>query len=302
MVIRIILLGDIVGAPGRMAVSQCMGTIRRRWSPDLVIANVENASNGTGLTPDLYKKLCAAELDAMTLGDHAFKKNQIIATLERESNIIRPANLSAGAKGKGWMRLAVPVNRPGARPVPVTADSNHNVYVITVLGRLFMTMPANDPFATVEQVLGRLPEPDPIVLVEIHAEATSEKQAMGWQFSRRVAAVFGTHTHVQTADARILPSQTIGSSGATGADSQTSGTAYVTDLGMCGPHDSVLGRRIDRVLKHMTTGMAYPFEVAVGNPRVQGAYIEIDSETRNATHIETIELAADVTQPPFAVE
>lgn len=286
---RIAILGDIVGTPGRQAVTQQISTIRGRWSPDLVIANVENSANGSGLTPDLYKKLLAAGVDGMTLGDHAYKKQQIAGTLERESNLIRPANLSEGATGRGTMRLRT--------------DAGVEVYVITVLGRLFMSMPANDPFARVERFLGELP-PRSIVLVEIHAEATSEKVAMGWRFNGRVACVYGTHTHVQTADARLLPAPGPGSGDdipAATPDAMMGGTAYITDLGMCGPMDSVLGRRVDRVVKHMTTNMPAPFDVAIGNPAVHGIIVDIDETTGRARGIETIALPADTSVPPFAI-
>jgi len=275
MAIRIIMLGDIVGRPGRQAMAQLLPLIRQQWQPDLVVVNAENAASGSGLTPKLYTSLCNAGADAITLGDHALRRLELVPVLEQASNIIRPANLSAHAKGKGWMRLSLDRNGR-TRPQP-------SVFVISVLGRIYMNLPANDPFATVETVLAKLPEADPIVIVEIHAEATSEKIAMGWRFDGRVAAVLGTHTHVATADARVLPN----------------GTAYITDLGMCGPHASVLGRQTDAVLEHMTTAKHIPFHVAEGDPRVNGVYVEISEQTRLATKIERIELNADPSKPPF---
>jgi len=274
MPIRIVMLGDIVGRPGRQAVAQQIPVIREKWKPDLILANAENAANGTGITPEHYRKLRDAGLAGMTLGDHAYKKVHIVETLERESDIIRPANFPAGARGKGWMRVPFPAG---------SAAAGRSLFVITVLGRIFMNPPVDDPFATVERILRELPEKDPIVLVEIHAEATSEKQAVGWQFNGRVSAVVGTHTHVPTADARIL----------------NLGTAYITDLGMCGPQESILGRDIDRVLTYMLTTMPAPFDVAEGDPRVCGVMIEIDEKNRKATAIERIELKADPNGPPF---
>ncbi len=274
MPVRIVMLGDIVGRPGRLAVAQQIPVIRERWRPDLILANAENAANGTGLAPEHYTRLRAAGLDGLTLGDHAYKKIQIVETLERQNDIIRPANYPPGARGKGWMRIAFPEG---------SAASGRGLFVVTVLGRVFMQGPADDPFATIERVLSEITERDPIVLVEIHAEATSEKQAIGWQFNGRVAAIVGTHTHVATADARIL----------------SSGTAYITDLGMSGPQESILGRDIDRVLHHMLTAMPTPFDVAEGDPRVCGVMIEIDEKTRKATVIEQIELKADANKPPF---
>lgn len=282
MALRVVMLGDIVGRPGRLAVAQQMPAIRQRWRPDLVIVNAENAANGTGLTPELYRKICEAGVDGVTLGDHVYKKRQITSVLEREGNIIRPANLPVGAVGRPWMRLTPPGN-----------PNLSNVYVITVLGRLFMNLPVNDPFAIVEQMLAQLPERDPVVIVEVHAEATSEKQALGWHFNGRVAAVLGTHTHVPTADARILPPTR------PGTPQRRGGTAFITDLGMCGPYHSVLGRQIDPVLTHMTTAMPAPFDVAEGDPRVCGVCLEIETETRTATSIERIELSANPNVPPF---
>lgn len=269
------MLGDIVGTPGRQAVTQQIPLIRERYQPNLIIANAENAANGSGLTPDLYRKLCDAGVDGMTLGDHVFRKAQIVSTLEQEANIIRPANLPAGAKGKRWMKL-----QPAGAGMPA-------VYVVTVLGRLFMSTLSNDPFAAVAEVIASLPEANPIVLVEIHAEATSEKQAMGWFMLGRAVAVVGTHTHVATADARIL------------ARDGKFGTAYISDLGMCGPHESVLGRNVDRVLQHMTTNMPAPFDVAERDNRVNGVVIDIDTDSRRATSIERLELQADTSAPPF---
>lgn len=293
MSLRIVFLGDIVGGPGCKAISQLVPVIRERWEPDLIIANAENSSNGTGLTPEIYKKLCARGIDAITLGDHVFKKKQIVQTLQSESNIIRPANLSGGASGKRWMCI-----RPKSAEGQGDADNDRpGVYVLTVLGRIFMNMPANDPFAAVDAILEEIPERNPIVIVEVHAEATSEKIAMGWHLNGRVTAVVGTHTHTPTADARILPAQVDG----TGTPSiGAGGTAYISDLGMTGPHDSVLGRRADRVVAHMTTNMPFPFDVADGNPRVQGVVIDIDENSRRATAIEPIDLPADVSKPPFA--
>lgn len=283
MAIRIVMLGDIVGGPGRRAVVQQIPVIRERWSPHLILANGENIANGSGITADLYKKLCDAGVNGITLGDHVFKKSQIVGTLERESNITRPANLPAAAAGKRWMKL---------QPIE-TGDSAGDgggkalppVYVMTVLGRVFMGMPANDPFATVDAFLKEIPDREAIVIIEIHCEATSEKRAMGFHLDGRVSAVLGTHTHVATADAQVLPK----------------GTAYQTDLGMTGPMLSILGRDVDNVVKHMTTAMHAPFDVAEGDPRVNGVYMEISEHTRLATHIERIELKADVNAKPFVV-
>ena len=276
MPLRLIMFGDIVGGPGRRAVQQLLPELRAKYRPDIVLANAENAANGSGLTPELYRKIAASGVDAMTLGDHVYKKAEIVTTLETATNLIRPANLPSGAKGRRWMKVDAMKDGQVNRDLPP-------IYVMTVLGRIFMSLPADDPFATVDQVLAGLPVKDPIVLVEVHAETTSEKQALGWHLDGRVAAVVGTHTHVATADARILPK----------------GTAYQTDLGMCGPMTSVLGRSVAPVLLHMTTAMHAPYDVAEGDPRVSGVFIEIDEASRCATAIERFELKANVNAPPF---
>ena len=282
MAIRLIMLGDIVGRSGRLAVMQVLPELRRRFEPDLIIANAENAANGSGLTPEHYRKLCGAGLDAITMGDHVYKKQQIVTTLEQQANITRPANLPDGAKGQPWMRL---VAGDEASPIPV--------YVFTLLGRMFINLPADDPFAAADRLLAQVAGPQAIVLVEVHAEATSEKQALGWHLNGRATAVIGTHTHVATADARILPinpmhGTPVGRS-----------TAFICDVGMCGPHESILGRRIDRVLKHMTTAMPAPFDVAEGDPRVNGVCVDVDPATGSALAIERLELKADPARPPF---
>jgi 2',3'-cyclic-nucleotide 2'-phosphodiesterase len=269
MMLRVVMLGDIVGQVGLAAAIGQIPVLRQRHRPHLLLANAENAANGSGLTPEQYRKLREAGIDGVTLGDHVYKKAQIVRCLETESTLIRPANLPAGAVGRTWMRLQPTAQEgdPADGPLP-------EVFVTTVLGRVFASLPADDPFAAADRVLSQLPVIKPIVLVEIHAEATSEKQAMGWYLDGRVAAVLGTHTHVATADARVLPK----------------GTAYITDLGMTGPHESVLGRRIDRVLKHMTTAMHAPFDVADGDLRVCGVMVRIDTDTRRAVAIERIEI------------
>jgi hypothetical protein len=289
MPIRVLMLGDIVGQPGRLAVRQLLPALRALHKPHLVIANGENCAKGTGLLPDQYAKLRDMGIDGVTLGDHVFKRAQIIRTLESEAALTRPANLSRHAKGRRWMQLQPRhVGDDGAPGDPMPGPA---VYVVTVLGRIFMNMPADDPFATVEQVLTELPDRHPIVIVEVHAEATSEKVAMGWHFNGRVAAVLGTHTHIPTADARVLP----------GRDGGPPTTAYITDLGMCGPFESVIGRQIAPVLTYMTRQMPAPFDVAEGDPRVCGALVEIDEATRRATRIERVEMVADVGKPPFVM-
>ncbi len=287
---RIAYLGDIVGSVGRLALTQQIPVLREQYFADLIIANAENIANGSGITPEQVRKLREAGLDGMTLGDHAFRKQQITRTLNEAEDLIRPINLPGRAWGKGWMKLRVD-RLPDAPPV----------VVCITMGRLFMnTLQAGDPFAALDELLKELRGERPIVIVEIHAEATSEKVAMGWHGNGRVAAVLGSHTHVPTADARLLPPPD--SSGAIPGEPFIGtgvGTAYVTDLGMTGPQDSVLGRRADRVLHHMSTGLPAAFDVADANPVVQGVLIEIDPTTRLARHIERLTLPADTRAAPF---
>ncbi|MEX2673661.1 MAG: TIGR00282 family metallophosphoesterase [Phycisphaeraceae bacterium] len=270
MVLRILMLGDIVGKPGRQVVQQQLDDLKREYGPDVVVANAENAAGGSGLTPQIFQKLQAYGVHGVTLGDHVYRQRDILPTLEREENIVRPANLPAAAVGNRWMIL-----QPDPAKPPLA--------VLTLLGRLFMTgQQADDPFAAADEILEKLPR-DAVVLVEMHAEATSEKVALGHHLDGRVAAVVGTHTHIPTADAKILPG----------------GTGYITDLGMTGPYDSVLGRRKDRVLQFMTTAMPAPFDVATDDVRLCGVLLDYNVDARRVTHIERIERKAELDRPPF---
>lgn len=286
MAIKIAVLGDIVGTAGRQAASQAAIALREEHGAHLVIANAENAADGSGLTPTLYNKLKDARLDGMTLGDHAFRKNQIYATLDNAPDLIRPLNLPSKARGKGMMTL--PAKDEQGKPCAVR--------IITLIGQLFMTnMRGSDMFKAIDEVLAApLPGDVPtITLVEVHAEATSEKVAMGWHLNGKVAAVFGTHTHVPTADARLLPPPCAEDLSIPGEPWLGRGrTAYITDLGMTGPYDSVLGRRADRVVKHLTTGMPTAFDVADGNPTACGILITADPASGLATDIKPITLPA----------
>jgi metallophosphoesterase (TIGR00282 family) len=245
----------------------------------VVLANAENTANGSGLTPDQYRKLCASGIDGMTMGDHALRKREIFSILQDETNIIRPGNLPEGAPGKGWMAI-----KPKNESLPT-------VYVMIVLGNMFMGLNANDPFASVDRMLAQLPRTagdNAVILVEMHAETTSEKQAMGWHLNGKVSAVFGSHTHVPTADACVLP------------ESKTNRkTAYISDLGMCGGHYSVIGRRVEPVLTHLRTGVYMAFDVSDQDPRINGIVIDIDEATGSATGIERFTMLADRNKPPF---
>lgn len=261
---KLLFLGDINGAPGKGALERLMPALRERWNPDLVVANAENARNGSGLTPELYRSFREMGIDAITLGDHVYRDARIVPLLEQPAEpIARPANLAARAPGKRWIRI------PAGNACP------RDIFVVTVLGRIFFPLPANDPFATVDEVLAQLPDRRPIVVVEAHMEATSEKAALAAYCDGRAALVVGTHTHVPTADARIL----------------RGGTAFITDVGMCGPYDSVIGRQTDAVLRHMTTGLTMHYDMAQGDCRVCGVLVEISCDTGLANRVERVELA-----------
>ncbi len=261
MGIRILCLGDIVGKAGRHVVSQKLPQLVRERAIDLVVANAENIAGGSGITPNLFNKIRSYGIDVVTLGDHVYKRIDIVPTLVASERIVRPANLSRQAAGR---RFTV-----------VTTNGGVSVGIFCVLGRVFMNMPSDDPFATADWVLDSIPDNVRVCVCDMHAEASSEKVGMGHYLDGRCSVVFGTHTHVPTADAKVLPG----------------GTAFITDVGMCGPYDSILGRRKDKVLKHMTTGMPCAFEMATGDMRMCGVLAEIDPATGKALSIERIEVA-----------
>ncbi len=271
--ITIAFLGDIFGAPGRMVVQQQLPVLRAEHHPDVVIANAENARSGSGLSPDLYQKIRGYGIDAITLGDHAFRDGRISSVLERpDEPIARPANLSRKAIGRRLTRL------------PPRGNRTKSLFVMTVLGRVCFPLPVDDPFSTVDRLLEELPEADhPLVIVEAHMEATSEKAALAHHLDGRVAAVVGSHTHVPTADARVL----------------RGGTGFITDIGMCGPYDSIIGRQTKSTLRQMTTGMSGRPEVGSGGEALCGVVIKVDQDTGLTLHIEGVRYAAEPDRPPF---
>ncbi len=262
MKLNILCIGDIVGRPGRRVISEKLKTLVSEMDVDCVIANAENAAGGSGLTAQIYKKLMRAGVNLITLGDHTYRKRDIIQTLETADNIVRPANFSQHAAGKD-----VAFYKTGKGPV---------VAVLALIGRLFMK-PADCPYTAADRLLGRISQQADIIIVDFHAEATSEKVAMGYHLDDRVSLCFGTHTHVVTADERIMPK----------------GTAYITDIGMTGAHDSVLGRGSENVLKAFRTQMPYPFEIATADVRINGILVTIDSQLGKAEHIRRIRIDAD---------
>ncbi len=260
--IRILFLGDIVGAPGRSALQQLLPELKTRLATDAVIVNGENIRNGSGISADLYRSLREAGADAVTLGDHVFRDPRITTTLEDPGEpILRPLNLSAKAPGKRFIRI------------PAEGERSRDIFVATVLGRILFPLPADDPFAACDEWLRTMPEKRPVVIVEAHMEVTSEKAALAHHLDGRVAAVIGSHTHVATADERLLPG----------------GTAFVTDMGMCGPHDGVIGRDASRVVHHMTTALPVQYEVSGGEVRLNGVLLEVSADTGLAISIERVE-------------
>jgi metallophosphoesterase (TIGR00282 family) len=260
--VRILLIGDIVGKPGRDICVRAIRGLKSEEHIDLVVANAENAAGGSGLTPAIYRELLSAGIDGITMGDHAYKRREIFPILESERRIVRPANY--------------PNDAPGRDVAILRAGNQVRVAIISLLGRVFMA-PVDCPFQAANRVLASLPAEVRVILVDFHAEATSDKQLMGRHLDGRATAVLGTHTHVATADEQILPG----------------GTAFQCDVGMTGPHESIIGRRIDRVLETTTTFRPTQFEVASGDVRLHGTLVEVDPESGRATRIRRIA----ITQP-----
>ncbi|MBM4100681.1 MAG: YmdB family metallophosphoesterase [Phycisphaerae bacterium] len=259
----LIFFGDCVGQPGRRALKAAMPMVRERFAPSVWIVNGENLRSGSGITPDQFKDLREAGFDAVTLGDHAYREPRIVPMLDDPAEpICRPANLSPKGPGKRFVRIPAAEGRP------------RDVYVATVLGRIFMSLPADDPFACVDNLIASLPERDAIVIIEAHMETTAEKAALAHHLDGRVTAVIGSHTHVQTADARLLPK----------------GTAFITDVGMCGPYASVIGREPKGVLRAMTTGVHTHYEMGEGGERACGCVVTVDAATGRARSIERVDL------------
>ncbi|AQT69734.1 metallophosphoesterase, MG_246/ family [Anaerohalosphaera lusitana] len=263
---RVLCIGDIVGRPGRHILSQVLPAYVRDNNIDCVIANAENAAGGSGLTPQIYEKLLRYGVNLVTLGDHAYRKRDIVSTLETADNIVRPANLSPEAAGKDF---AIYQTANGVR-----------VAVITLIGRIFMK-PADCPYARIDALLSKIQNQNlaDVIFVEMHAEATSEKVAMGYYLDGKVACVFGTHTHIVTADETL----------------RTKGTAYITDIGMTGAHESVLGRKTEKVIKAFRTQMPFPFEIATEDQRVSGIVVTVNSNTHLAESIERVQLTCSET-------
>jgi metallophosphoesterase (TIGR00282 family) len=256
-VTRLLFVGDIVGKPGRELVRRGLGAIVAAHGIDLVIANGENAAAGFGITPDIADDLFAYGVHVITGGNHTWDKKEIVPYFADHPRLLRPSNFPAGSPGRGR--------------IVVTATNGVPVGVVNSMGRVFMTA-IDDPFRGVLEEIQEVTREARVVLVDFHAEATSEKVAMGWHLDGRVTAVVGTHTHVPTADARILPQ----------------GTAYITDVGMTGPHDSVIGVDRHAILQRFLTGLPQRFETATENPRLNAVIVSADEKTGRALSVERV--------------
>jgi metallophosphoesterase (TIGR00282 family) len=260
--VRILFIGDIVGKPGRELVRRGLPALVENHQIDVVIANAENAAAGFGITRDIGEQLLDWGVDVMTSGNHIWDKREALDYIGVESRLLRPANYPAGVPGNGSYLART---RRG-----------ESIGVINIMGRVFM-LQIDDPFTVVQREIDRLRDRTRTIFVDFHAEATSEKVAMGWHLDGKVSAVIGTHTHVQTADERILPK----------------GTAYLTDVGMTGPHDSIIGVEIEPALGRFLTALPARFETATGNPRLHAVVVETDPATGRAVDIERLSVGVD---------
>ena len=259
---RILFVGDVMGKPGRELLRRGLQGIVDAYDIDFVIANAENSAAGFGVTPDIAKTLLEFGVDAMTSGNHVWDKKEVFDYIAGEPKLLRPANFPAGVPGRGRGLYRTRRGEP--------------IGVVNVMGRVFMA-PLDDPFAGVLREIEALRAETRVIVVDLHAEATSEKVAMGWHLDGRATALVGTHTHVQTADERVLPN----------------GTAYITDVGMTGPQDSIIGIEIAAALNRFVTGLPAKFEVAAGNPRLHAVVITADAATGRASAIERLSLSVE---------
>jgi len=255
---KILVIGDIVGSPGRQAVKALVPKIKKEEGVEFVVANAENAAGGSGITPDIAEELFGYGADVLTSGDHIWKKKEVEEILDREPRLLRPANYPKGAPGFGGS--------------VTKSKSGIDVGVICLVGRVFMAA-VDCPFRAAREEIEKLKQKTNIILVDMHAEATSEKIAMGWYLDGDVSLVFGTHTHVQTADERILPKH----------------TAYISDIGMTGPFDSVIGRRTEQIIQRFLTQLPVRFEMATENVQLHGVILDVDEKTGQAISLKRVQ-------------
>ncbi len=259
---NILITGDIVGRPGRNAFVQITGRLRDEGKVDFVIANGENAAAGRGPTPDMANTILNTGADVIILGDHSWDSREMVAGIDLEERVIRPANFPRAAPGRGWVRVETPEGP---------------LVVLQLISRVFMHPGHDCPFQTADRILKGELAGDKTILVDIHGEASSEKMAIGRFLDGRVTSVTGTHTHCQTSDARILPN----------------GTAFMTDIGMTGPQDSILGREVDPVIRRFITGIPGKLDVATGRPALEGALLDVDVQSGKARNIKTLRINVD---------
>jgi metallophosphoesterase (TIGR00282 family) len=256
---KVIVIGDIVGKPGRSILASTLRRLKEEHEAEFVVANVENAAEGAGVVPAVGDEILASGVDVMTSGNHIFDKREAIKYIEDQPRLLRPANYAPDAPGRGlWLGVS---------------QSGTPIAVINVQGRIFMP-PTECPFRTVDRLLEEESWGTHVIIVDHHAEATSEKEAMGRYLDGRVSLVVGTHTHVQTADETILPG----------------GTAYITDLGMTGPHDSIIGVKSELVIARFLRGLPVRYETASGDIRLNGVVAEIDERTGKAVKIQRLSI------------
>ena len=256
---NILCIGDVVGRAGREAVEKLLPGLKQELSLDFVIANCENSAGGSGVTSRIANQLFSFGCDVLTAGDHIWDKSEIIPYLDQIENILRPANFPDGAPGRGWCVRQTP--------------RGQKVGVINLLGRTFMRYNVTCPFRCLETISQEIKKHTPVIIVDMHAEATSEKIALGLFIDGKVSAVIGTHTHVQTADEKILPQK----------------TAYISDLGMTGPHDSVIGQNKEKIIERFLTSLPVKFEVANDDIQLHGVVLNIDEETGQAQKIARVQ-------------
>ncbi len=257
--INILCIGDIVGRPGREVLNKTLGDLKKTHGVEFVIANGENSAGGSGILPKQANEIFAAGVDVITLGDHVWDKPDIHVFLNEDPRIIRPGNFPDGAPGRGW--------------TVVKSVNGIKIGVINLLGRTFMRYNVSCPFKVFDQAFEEIKGQAQIVILDMHAETTSEKVAIGHYCDGRASLVFGTHTHIQTADEKILPKQ----------------TAYITDLGMSGPYDSVIGQNKEKIIQRFLTSMPVKFEVADKDATLHGVLIGVDKETGRASAITRIQ-------------
>lgn len=247
--LRILFIGDIVGKPGRVIIERQINSLQKKYNIDFTIANGENAAGGKGINRKIFQELSNYGIDVITMGNHVWDRKEIFDIIDSERRLLRPANYPQGTPGLGWNIYSL--------------DKETKIAVINLAGRIYLPS-LNCPFQVVDTILKEIKQITPIIIVDFHAEATSEKNAMGWYLDGRVSAVLGTHTHVQTGDERLLKR----------------GTAYITDVGMTGPRDSVLGIDKDLIIKKFTTQLPVRFEIAAGDIQLNGVVLDIDQSGR----------------------